>query len=82
MWDLRNQRCLQTLQLSPAATVMGGHNAPLSVMAYNPSARLLVAGAVRVEGWVMSDGDTRVRCGHKEAVSWTGCIEELQEVRQ
>jgi len=80
VWDLRNQRCLQTLQLSPTAAASGGHQHPLSVMTFSPQTRLLVAGAVQMQAWALTDGGVSVRVGHREAVSWAGCIEALQEV--
>lgn len=59
MWDLRNQRCYQTLQgpgaaaITPSAegllagTDTSGREGPLNVLAYDSSKRLLVTG----EGW-------------------------------
>lgn len=80
VWDLRNQRCLQTLQLSPAASALGGHQLPLSAMAFSPQARLLVAGAVRLRGWRLSDGSAGRQAGHREAVGWAGYNGGMQEV--
>jgi hypothetical protein len=82
VWDLRNQRCLQTLALNPAASALGGHSAPLSALAFSPKARLLVAGAVGLQGWGLADGSSSVRVGHTEAVSWVGYVEDMQEVRR
>lgn len=87
MWDLRNQRCLQTLQLNPKASALGGHQLPLSVLAFSPQSqsrpgdqRLLIAGSVRLQGWALSDAGVSVRVGHHEPVSWAGYVEILQEV--
>jgi hypothetical protein len=101
VWDLRNQRCLQTLQLDTSASLLGGHQHPLSVLGFSPAGgrqgggghhqqqqqqprqqRMLVAGSVRLRGWALSDGSVAVRQGHREAVSWVGYVQDLQEVRQ
>lgn len=49
-------------------------------MTFSPQTRLLVAGAVQLQAWALTDGGVSVRVGHREAVSWAGCIEALQEV--
>lgn len=83
VWDLRNHKALQTLHLNPAASTVGGHRHPLSVLSYSPQARLLVAGAVTLQSWVLSEaGAASVRQGHREAVGWLGCIDLLQEVNK
>lgn len=99
VWDLRNQRCLQTLQLDSSASLLGGHQHPLSVLGFSPAGgrqggghhhhhqqqrrRLMVAGSVRLQGWALSDGSgVGVRQGHREAISWVGYVQDLQEVRQ
>jgi hypothetical protein len=80
VWDLRNQRCLQTLQLNPRSSLLAGHQLPLSVMAFSPKSRVMVAGAVRLQGWVVSDAGVSAKLGHREAISWAGYVGELQEV--
>ncbi|WIA32779.1 hypothetical protein OEZ86_005963 [Tetradesmus obliquus] len=67
VWDLRNQRCLQTLQdratHSPEDT--------LTALAYSPSRKLLVSAAYSLRAWPLTDGAAG-GCGHRDPVSWVG----------
>ena len=49
-------------------------------MAFSGQAKLLVAGASRIQGWRLSDSTGSIRAGHKDAVSWAGYISDMQEV--
>jgi hypothetical protein len=76
VWDLRNQRCLQTLQdrttHSPEDT--------LSALAYSPSRKLLVSAAYSLRAWPLTDGAAG-GCGHRDPVSWVGYNPMFCEVR-
>jgi WD40 repeat protein len=76
VWDLRNQRCLQTLQdcttHSPEDT--------LSALAYSPSRKLLVSAAYSLRAWPVTDGAAG-GCGHMDPISWVGYNPMFCEVR-
>jgi WD40 repeat protein len=68
VWDLRKQRCMQTLQ----DRVTHSPEDTLSALAYSPSRKLLVSGSYSLRAWPLTDGATAGGCSHRDPVSWVG----------
>eukprot|EP00878_Enallax_costatus_P043925 GHUV01052039.1.p1 GENE.GHUV01052039.1~~GHUV01052039.1.p1 ORF type:complete len:115 (+),score=27.74 GHUV01052039.1:194-538(+) len=68
VWDLRNQRCLQTL--TDSSTYYPENK--LSALAYSPDRKLLVSCAYYPKGWQLIDNRQTGGAGHRDPVSWVG----------
>lgn len=76
VWDLRNQRCLQTL--TDPATYYPEDT--LSALTYSPARNLLVSGSYCLKGWPLTDSKQAGGMGHRDSVSWVGYNNMFSEV--
>lgn len=76
VWDLRNQRCLQTL--TDTCTYYPENK--LSALAYSSDRKLLVSCAYYPKGWNLMDNRHTGGAGHRDPISWVGYNKMFCEV--